>query len=489
MPRCPRTIRFGAAVLLMAAGASAHAGLYTVTTNADSGPGSLRAIVTALPVNEANEIRFQPGGTGIVTIALNASLPPLQGTSVLIDGQYSQGGIAIDGQGIARIFAAQTVPTTVRNITLRRGGGVNVSGCLSAYNTLTVENVRIELCRAGTATGNAAGGGIAGAGTLTVRRSALVDNLARSDSSNGSQVGGGIQFNGTLVVEDSLFEGNTVEAGPNFFADGGAIHVANGSATIRRSRFIGNVATGPVPNGSITGGAVACERSNCSIESAYFADNLSSMTGSAVNMLGGVLWLQNVTFYRNMAGYGGAVRVVGLAEQPASLQIDNSTFSLNEGSPTPRGYGVHLDVFLNVTVVRIANTVFGERQGTANPSCNRWDNAITYAGTGFNRATDSSCNALLGTDSAVVAPALLGLGLPTFRGYVEVLALAPDSVLVDAGNPMVPGSTPTACLALDANQVVRPQDGNNDGNARCDIGARELTNDPFGDGFRDSFEQ
>lgn len=59
-------------------------------------------------------------------------------------------------------------------------------------------------------------------------------------------------------------------------------------------------------------------------------------------------------------------------------------------------------------------------------------------------------------------------------GQVPTHALLTGSPAIDAGNPAAPGSTPTACPTIDQRGVPRPQDGNGDRVAVCDIGAFEL---------------
>lgn len=476
------------AALALAAAGAAHAGTYTVTTTADSGPGSLRQILTDLPPGEANAITFQPGGSGIVVIAAGSALPPLRGTSVLVDGAYSMGGVAIDGQGAHPLFTAGGTPTTIRNITVRNGAGGISSGCIQANGNLLLDNVVVEGCRSGVNTGNAYGGGVSGGGTLTVRRSVFRDNLAQSGNGGGNQAGGAIYWSsGTVLIEDMLFEGNRAEHGPNHFADGGALNLFQTSTTIRRARFIGNSIVAPASGGSASGGAINCRRGECLIEASYFGGNTSTMAGGAINMTEGSLVLRNVVVQDTLSGYGGAVRLTGF-EFPASLIIDNSTFTDNaNGSWT--GYGAHLDLggsglgeANGTTVVRIANSAFGALQNGL--ACNLRTGTSAYAEPGYNRIVDASCDAVAGTDSALATPEQLGLGDPVFGGYVEVPLLSPSSVLIDAGNPAAPFTSPGTCYHSDANYRPRPFDGDGDGVPRCDIGAQEYVRPVvFADGF------
>jgi len=76
---------------LALAGASARAAIFTVTTTADSGPGSLRqAILDANTSPGSDGISFAIPGSGVHTIAVIDPLPAIA-ESVLIDG-YSQPG-------------------------------------------------------------------------------------------------------------------------------------------------------------------------------------------------------------------------------------------------------------------------------------------------------------------------------------------------------------------------------------------------------------
>ena len=58
-------------------------------------------------------------------------------------------------------------------------------------------------------------------------------------------------------------------------------------------------------------------------------------------------------------------------------------------------------------------------------------------------------------------------------GPTQTRALLRGSPAIDAGNPAPPGSGGAACEARDQRGVDRPQDGDADGVATCDMGAFE----------------
>lgn len=95
----------------------------------------------------------------------------------------------------------------------------------------------------------------------------------------------------------------------------------------------------------------------------------------------------------------------------------------------------------------------------------------------FNAFIASSCAQKLqpgATLLATTAPYALDVS-----HEMPVIAYAADGPLTDTG------ATAIDCLSLDARGNQRPQDGNGDGIARCDIGAYERP-DPynlFADGF------
>jgi hypothetical protein len=58
-------------------------------------------------------------------------------------------------------------------------------------------------------------------------------------------------------------------------------------------------------------------------------------------------------------------------------------------------------------------------------------------------------------------------------GSTQTHVLQTGSPVIDAANPATPGSGPPACEATDQRGQTRPQDGDGDSTATCDIGAFE----------------
>jgi hypothetical protein len=116
-----RSLRF--ALCLAALPAAVSAATFTVTTTADSGPGSLRqAILDANAATDADQIVFAIPGSGVQTIALGSALPEIV-APVTIDG-YTQAGSSANTLDVGS-NAVLLVEVTGSNIVLRAS---NLSG-------------------------------------------------------------------------------------------------------------------------------------------------------------------------------------------------------------------------------------------------------------------------------------------------------------------------------------------------------------------------
>lgn len=182
------------AALALGAALSAVAGTFTVSTLADSGPGSLRAAVAAANANPGPDVvLFEVDGT----IRLQS---PIEVTDDL----------RLDGGG--------------RRVVLNGGDRVTLLVASDEHKTLQVARLTLEHANHSQSTG----GAIVSRGTLQVIESLFTDNLA--------PVGGALYVSGPrLVVENSTFANNRA------LSWGGAIAVgATTLAEITSSTFVAN---------------------------------------------------------------------------------------------------------------------------------------------------------------------------------------------------------------------------------------------------------
>jgi len=182
----------------------------TVTTLADSGNGSLRAVIAqsaSTPSGQSTIIDFASGLTG--TIPLASTLSICNGQTMTIQGASQ---IAVSGQNNVPVFNTCS------------GTNVTLSG-------LTIENGLIS--NQPGPPGGTGGGGIQNNGILTVTNSKFSGNSATAPSDGG----GAIENNDILTVSNSTFSGNsaTVDAGS------GILNV--GAATVINNTFSGNTGT------------------------------------------------------------------------------------------------------------------------------------------------------------------------------------------------------------------------------------------------------
>jgi predicted outer membrane repeat protein len=349
---------------------------FTVSSLADSGPGSLRqAILDAENsyAGQANTITFTGQATQ-GTIYLTEALPTLTG-QIDIEGSWA-GKLTVERAPNAvipdfRIFDVQVGATvTIDGLTITNGsapndsgGGILNQGTLVLSNSTVAENSAFD------------GGGIANGGTLTLRASTVSDNAADGSFS----LGGGIYNRGTLAISGSTIAGNQ--------ADSAAGVYSSGTLTVDHSTISGNKAAdgqGGLKNDS---GAATIDSSIISGNSAGGGDgggiaNLATMTltnssisGNSANGGGGIvnlfsqLTIRDCAIFANTAS-GGPSDVYqpgnggGLASS-GQLTIDNSTFSGNSAVGDGGGISTTPDVApVQITSTTItANTADSDSDG------------------------------------------------------------------------------------------------------------------------------
>ncbi len=308
-----------------------------VTTNADSGAGSLRqAVIDACP-------------NSTITFAGSVTSPILLSSGqITIDKNLTIQGpganlLTISGNNAVRIFLIGNVTPSI-NVTL--------SG-------LTLANGRV-------ATAMASGGAIYNnsTGTLAITDSKLTGNSV----SHGFTYGGAIyNYNsGTLNISNSTLSGNLADGGA--IADGSAIYNrAGGTVNLTGSTLSGNMAN----VGGVAGGGGGINNNGggiVTITNSTLSGNFSGAGGAIYNNTG-PLTLTNSTLTGN-AGFGG-----GIYNNTGPVTLKNTIIAGNTGGARPdlsggnytsQGFNLIGDVSGSI-VAGVASDQFGFGGSPINP--------------------------------------------------------------------------------------------------------------------------
>src|SRR5215469_3108140 len=279
----PRLLSTAAAVWLGVAPA-ARAAVDTVTTTADSGPGSLRNAIAA--AGPGDIILFSSTLAGQTIHLTSGEL--LIGQNLTINASALAGGILIDGGGNGRVLEIGSATVMINALTVTNGSasGDTGGGVLldDATTTLTAINC-VFSCNSAEF-----GGGISTYGTLTLNNCTVSKNIA-------NVYGGGIFcYGGGLTGSNCTFSANSVSGG-----GGGAIESEFCGLTLENCTLSGNVA-------SIFGGGIDSEdQGTLYLASCTFQNDSSGTAGAlSVQTPGTVI---NCTFFDNDAtnGAGGGI--------------------------------------------------------------------------------------------------------------------------------------------------------------------------------------
>src|SRR5579885_276034 len=303
----------------------------TITSLADSGPGSLRQVIEDA----------KPGST--ITIA-----PNLKGTISLTSSLNINKELTIRGPGAQKLTIGGT-STNAYLITILAKGNITfsdltfstprpeVGAFLNNQGKLTLERCHIvgntELGIPSTAdpTQNSGfGAAIFSSGpTLTIRDSVIAHNTINSGTSYGGAI---TNSNGTLVITNSQITDNTVTASGQQ-SGGGAIVSLNGEIIITGSTISGNKAVGGQKISG--GGAINSGSDTITLTNTVIADNLVSSDGgpavgggisankSQITLVGSRV-TNNTVSSPNHNGYGG-----GIYNLDGVVTLNNSTISGN----------------------------------------------------------------------------------------------------------------------------------------------------------------
>ena len=359
------------------------------------------------------------------------------------------------------------VPAGVGALTIDGGGGITVSGENRVGVMVVLAGAEVSV-RELTITR-----GFVDASLMQPRAAAGIFNLGTLNVTNTtfSQHGGSglgpIYTSGTLNVTNSAFLNNEG-------ATGGAIVQDHGSTTISGSTFADN-------HGLPYGGAILIQGTATIVDTVFYGN--SAYYGGALLTVGGMVSVTNSTFMNNTAFLGGAI-----SNFAALLTVVNTTVANNRsdygGGIAAAGPGV---ILANSTVVGNGSAVIGGGVWAPEAVGLVLNNNIIAGSSGggdcVGPATTSSKNNLIqdriktcglanGVNGNIVG---VDPGLGSLTGSPPYFLLQPNSPAIDGGDNETCAAAPVSNQSQ--NGVVRPQDGDGDGVAVCDIGSYEAPGD------------
>jgi hypothetical protein len=456
-------------------------GSTVVTTNADSGAGSLRDVI------------FHACNGATITFAGGLASPiTLTTGQLVIDKNLTITGpganlLTISGNNASRIFNITTGTTvSITDLTLTKGevsvrGGTNQGGAIFNAGALTLTNDTISssVVSNPSAIGPNAGGGIfnAASGTIVMTGSTVSANFA---SGGASDHGGGIANLGTLTITASAFQGNSVRfafgTGPNLSIKGGGIY-NEGTLTVTSSSVAGNFIQGFSSDNE--GGGIF-SAGNATITNSLIQGNViqgfssSSGLGGGVRSVSNKLIIVNSTItanqvVNNTTNFGGGIENGG----GSTLVLVSSTVASNSatGGSSAAGGGVR-----TVGPANVRNTIIALNSSTASPDA---DGTFNSQGHNLIQSISGSNGFGVNGDILGVDPLLRPLG--DYGGPTQTMGLMAGSPALDAGDNCVTDAahcsdpdTPQVTFDQRSAPFARSVDGPDaDTTATVDIGAFE----------------
>lgn len=385
---------------------------------------------------------------------------------------------------------AATLTVTTTDDTLANDGQCSLREAITAANTNTAFN-----------------GCAAGSGADLILLGADEYRLDRPGAGEDGNVNGDLDISSTLTISgagadvtrirgdrlDRVFDLrqpipaqpiavtlNAVTIRNGEAAAGGAIQVAAGvMLTIDGSGIVNNVAA--------QGGGIA-SFGTLEVRGSVFHANSADSGGALWTGGGGTTIVRNVTFDANSSTRSGSV-----ATFTAPATLNNVTMSQNIADSDLDDVGdgaIEMNVIVTVSNSIIARNIDLSLGGSAllNPDCmtygpgslvSRGHNLIgnigaTLSGGGAVCALDAAASDQVGNPAQTINPRLQPFAM--YGGTVETYLPLASSPAVERGSMAAVGEQ-GACEAIDARAVTRPQ------GLRCDIGAAELEEIIFRDGF------
>jgi hypothetical protein len=404
----------GAALLLAIGQGVAMAATITVTTNnpsviADGQCSLIEAIVNAN--NDAATFPDCAAGSGADTIVLPAN------ANVTLSAVYNS---TFGPTGLPPITSRITIEGN--DATIARQGGAPAFGLIVVRGNFPLPSTPGDLTLQSVTLSGGSFGGLSNNGTASIKNSIISGNM-----------GGGISnsYSGSLTIENSSISGNGFGVGNG------------GTLAIKNSTISGN-----------TGGGVFNSYSgNLTIENSTISGNTSNFSGGGVSNVGGRLTITNSTISGNRANVAG-----GLFNDRYYNGYCNALHFCSDGSLTLN----------NSLIAGNQATVAPEIENTSIVSANNFNLFGASGNAGVSGFAPGPTDIVPSVSLAQILRPLKNNGGPT-----QTHALVAGSPAIDAGNPGGCRDNSGALLQTDQRGFPRNVDGNNDGTARCDIGAVE----------------
>ncbi len=378
--------------------------LHTVTTTADSGPGSLRAALVA--AGDGDTVAFTLPISSVIVVASELTVT----TAITIDGATAT-NLTLSGGGATRVFSV-TAPLDLRGLTVTAGAATGPGGGLNSTRAVTLTAVTFLLNTAlgrggglytdqtlvATAANfltNTADGG-RGGGSYALVSATLVDGLFLNNQTLGVFSGGGLGTSGSAFITGTQFISNTAgDSGGGLRAsteavltnvllrdnyaltEGGGLFVNPGGATISGTQFIANQAGGDgggakvLAGVTLVGGAFLSNTTGSNGGAVYaanglafsgtvFAENTAVTDGGGLYAIGGAVVGEGGLLRGNTAGDDGGGLTAGAGALLTNTQIISNSAVADGGGLHLEGGGGRL---VNLVVAR--NTAGGSGAGLA----------------------------------------------------------------------------------------------------------------------------
>ncbi len=303
----------------------------------------------------------------------------------------------------------------------------------------------------------ASGGAIASATSITISNTKFLSNKASyaggairstggqltgstfTSNKVTSQFGGAIANYGTFQISNTVFSSNQALKG-----EGGAIYNGNKSTVTLSHSTLKNNKAGE------SGGAITTRGFYLDISTSTLNNNDGGKQGGAIYAVNGLTRLTNSTVSNNSADKGGAITT----EKQAIVELTNATLASDKTYTNTTIYNHAGKITLkNTLIVNYVNS----------PNCS--GNSVVDGGNNL-QFPKSNCGMTIPTKDPLLQ-ALANNGGPTLT-----MALQIGSPAIDTGKNAVCAAGPV--YNLDQRGYSRPNDGNLDNIATCDIGAYEM---------------